>query len=92
MKRKKPPKKQRAPVIGFTRQEEHEHALFDATMSLFDKLKPSNITVVVTMMRLAAYAAVYGKGNADAFAVGARKAFAEAADSVRRSEKAKESP
>lgn len=89
---KKPTKKQRASIPIFTEQEEHEHALFDAVMGLFDKLKPSNITVVRTMMKIAASGAVYGKGNADAFAAGARKAFAEAVENIRRSEKAKEKP
>jgi hypothetical protein len=89
---KKPTKKQLASIPLFTEQEEQEHALFDAVMGVFDKLKPSNITVVRTMMKIAASGAVYGKGNAAAFVVGARKAFEEAVENIRRSEKAKETP
>ena len=89
MKKKKPTKKQLASIPLFTEQEEQEHALFDAVMGLFDELKPSNITVVRTMMRIAASGAVYGKGNADAFAVGARKAFEEAVETQRLAAKEK---
>jgi len=88
---KKPTKKQLASIPLFTEQEEQEHALFDAVMGLFDKLKPSNITVVRTMMKIAASGAVYGKGNAEAFVVGARKAFAQAVENIRRSEERKDS-
>ena len=84
MKKKKPTKKQLASIPLFTEQEEQEHALFDAVMGLFDKLKPSNITVVRTMMKIAASGAVYGKGNADAFVVGARIAFDKEVETQRR--------
>jgi len=86
---KKPTKKQLASVPLFTEQEEHEHSLFDAVMDLFDKLKPSNITVVRTMMKIAASGAVYGKGNAEAFVVGAQKAFEEAVETQRLATKEK---
>jgi hypothetical protein len=86
---KKPTKKFKLGPI-FTKQEEFEHALFDAVMGVFEKLEPSNITVVHTMMRIAAHAAIYGGGNVDGFVKGARGSFEESAEAQRRA--TKESP
>lgn len=75
---KKPFKKWFGYVPLWTEQEEQEHALFDAVMGVFERMKPTNITVVRTMMKIAISAAIYGGGNADGFVADARKSFDEA--------------
>ena len=80
---KKPTKKQLVSIPLWTEQEKQEHALFDAVMGIFEKLEPSNIVVVHTMMRIAANGAIYGGGNADGFVAGARKSFEEAVETQR---------
>ena len=87
---KKPTKKQLVSIPLWTEQEKQEHALFDAVMGIFEKLEPSNIVVVHTMMRIAANGAIYGGGNADGFVAGARKSFEEAVETQRLA--TKESP
>ena len=77
---KMPTKKQLASIPLESEQEKNENALYDAVMRVIEKQKASTITVVRTLMRIAASGVVFSGGNVEGFLAGARKDFDEAVE------------